>query len=200
MHPSQQAENLPGRLAIMNLPQDQSPRSANHGDDESSAIERILELCRCHQELIGYEIHDGFVQRATAALLHLQAYLALDDEGHTGQRRDAIEMAADLLTQSVEEARSFIGGVRSPMLQEGGLVPAIRRLVSEIRISGGPDIEFCPDVEFGRLEPPLEYAAFRIIQECLRNAHRHSQSSKVEVRLSRHTSRLRIERNLLSAR
>ena len=61
---------------------------------------------------------------------------------------------------------------------------AISHLVHEQRRRGGPKIHFESNVQFGRLASILENAFYRIAQEALTNACKHSQSKKVKVSLS----------------
>ena len=48
-------------------------------------------------------------------------------------------------------------------------------------------------MEFDRLAPSLEIAAFRIVQECLTNACRYSKSRKVRIELRQIDGRMRID-------
>ena len=91
------------------------------------------------------------------------------------------------------ETRRLIGGLRPPVLDEAGVVPAIEYLVAEHQRRDGPEIEFVHEVQFDRLAPPLESALFRIVQECLTNACRYSQSPKVRVELRQADDRVRID-------
>ncbi len=92
----------------------------------------------------------------------------------------------------MDEARRLIGGLRPPILDESGIVAAIEYLCSERRQSGQSQIEFVVRVQFHRLAAPLEVALFRIVQECLTNACRHSQSPKIRVELSQLENRVRL--------
>jgi signal transduction histidine kinase len=93
----------------------------------------------------------------------------------------------------VIETRRLIGGLRPPVLDESGVVAAIENLVYEAREPGGPKIEFASDVQFDRLEPTLENAVFRIVQECLTNACRYSKSERIVVCLGQKNGHLCIE-------
>ena len=66
-------------------------------------------------------------------------------------------------------------------------------LVNELRREKGPRIEFRNIVEFDRLVPILENAAYRITQEALANACKHSGSEQISVTLLQQGNHLRIE-------
>ena len=109
----------------------------------------------------------------------------------------APDKAAALLTQMrqwvgdvLKSSRRLISGLRPPILDEWGVVPAIEYLINERHMEGGPRIDFDPNVSFDRLAAPLESAVFRIVEEALRNACRHSGSERITVGLSDADSRI----------
>ena len=83
--------------------------------------------------------------------------------------------------------------MRPPVLDESGIIHAIEYLVCEQQQQGGPEIEFEHDVSFARLAPPLESAVFRIVQESLHNACRHSHSARVRVTMFERDRQLFVE-------
>ena len=83
---------------------------------------------------------------------------------------------------------------RMPVLDQFGLVAAIDDLAGQLRSAAGvPGIESRHDVRFHRLEPTLENSLFRIAQESLVNACRHSQSPKVCVVLNAESDEVTLE-------
>ena len=78
-------------------------------------------------------------------------------------------------------------------MEEGGLLVAIESLVKEYNQRNKAKIEFCCNVAQLNLAPMLENTVFRIVQECLNNACRHSKSKRVKVELKQHDDQLRIE-------
>jgi signal transduction histidine kinase len=79
------------------------------------------------------------------------------------------------------------------MLREAGLLVAMEVLTADVRATGGIEIEFSLSGKLDDLAAPLEHAVFRIVQECLTNARRHSECDTVRIRLMRQADRLRIE-------
>ena len=98
-----------------------------------------------------------------------------------------------LVREGHAEARRLIGGLRPPQLEEGGVLAAIESLVEECNKRNKVKIEFRSNVAQLELAPMLENTVFRIVQECLTNACRHSKSKKVKVELTQHDDQLRIE-------
>lgn len=188
----EEIETLRARIAA--LEHSETPKR-NTGVDErrgSQTSEALLDLYEQEHELIAYEIHDGFAEKATAALLQLEAFRELEKDEPDGAWR-VFDEAVELLRQSVEESRRFIEGLRPPILEEGGLIPAVDRLITETRAFGEVEVDFSHDMRFCRLARPLANAVFRMVQECLTNARRHSKSQRIRVRLFEEGGYLRAE-------
>jgi signal transduction histidine kinase len=98
-----------------------------------------------------------------------------------------------LLDQSMTEVRRLIGGLRPPILDEEGVVAAIEHLVHDVRNHVGLEIEFYSNVEFVRLEPTLENALLRTVQEGVTNAQKHSGSDRMRIDLSQTGQTIRLE-------
>ena len=97
------------------------------------------------------------------------------------------------LNECMREARQLINGLRSPILDELGVVAAIEDLISQNSNQDKPEIDFVHHLDHERLTPSLENVVFRIVQESLTNARRYSQSDRVLVRLTQRDDYIRIE-------
>lgn len=155
-------------------------------------LTRLVAAHDHERRLISYEIHDGLAQQLTAAIMQFQVLEQMGEPIPEAVLKlcGGIE---DLLQAALAEARRLIRGGRPPILDEAGLVTAIQNLAHEINSEHGPDIEVHTDVRFGRLEPMLENALYRIAQESVANACRHSKSDRIELRLVQIGDRVRIE-------
>jgi signal transduction histidine kinase len=151
--------------------------------DEHRRLLQVLEMCERDQQLLAYEIHDGFVQPATAALMNLQASLPAH-KTDPDQALENVIRGLQLIQESISQVRWLISGLRPVVLEELGLVAAIEKLVDDTENRTEIPIGWSHQVQFGRLAPPLETAIFRIIQEALRNAVRHSRTKRIEIGLT----------------
>lgn len=160
-----------------------------HG--EQSQLAELLELAQRDRQLIGYEIHDGIVQEMTAATMFLEA-------AHHEIRDQKIEIpeplirGVHLVRDAIREARRLIGGLQTPALDEGGIVPAISQWIEDVEARSGLSIQFDDQVQIPRLAPQLELAIFRIVQESLNNVWHHSDAATATVRLERRGDQIEI--------
>jgi len=100
------------------------------------------------------------------------------------------------LDDLIAALRAICEGLRPPILDDLGLVPALERLVQETRARGDLDVSLClteAEGAFGRLEAALETGLYRAAQEGLHNTLKHASASQVRVRLAREGARIRLE-------
>ena len=155
-------------------------------------LKHLLHSSDHERQIIAYEIHDGLAQQLAAAIMQFDAFDHLK-ETKPKQAADAYNAATTMLRQGHFETRRLIAGVRPPILDESGVVEAVAHLVHELGREKRPKIVNRSRVDFDRLDPTLENAIYRIAQEALTNACKHSKSEKVQVSLLQRGDRLRIE-------
>ena len=149
---------------------------------ERRLLRDLLNLQERERQLISYEIHDGLAQQIVASLLQFQAYEQQKSHDPT-QAESRFDAGLKLLAKAVCETRHLIGGLRPPILDESGIAAAIDYLISEENERGELSIEFKHNLHAKRLPSPLENTVFRIVQEALTNAGKHSKSKKIEISL-----------------
>ena len=160
---------------------------------EQQHLRRSLEASDQERKLIAYEIHDGLTQHLTAAVMQFQTFSRLQSRKPL-EAAKVFDTGMQMLGHSLSEARRLISGVRPPLLDEVGVLAAVESLIyetasreTEIRI------EFHHKVEFARLAPALENALYRIVQESLANACRHSKSEKARIEILQIGDHVRVE-------
>ncbi|MBO0806068.1 MAG: GAF domain-containing sensor histidine kinase [Nocardiopsaceae bacterium] len=132
------------------------------------------------------ELHDAVSQRLFSIRAHARAASALvarDCQRAAGE----IAAVAELGAQAHAELRAVIDGLAPPELD--GLAASLRRYAALASRAHGVPVEVrAPDT--GELPADVSAAAFRVAQEALHNALRHSGASSVRVSLSRSPRRL----------
>jgi signal transduction histidine kinase len=159
--------------------------------DEQRLLRDMLDLLEQDRKLVAFEIHDGLAQQLAGAVYKFQVVEMLKESDQPAACK-MFEESMGLLRGAMAETRRLVSGLRPPILDESGLIAAIEALVAEHRQRENTEIEFVYPEEFERLAPPIESAAFRIVQECLTNACRYSQSPKVLVEIRKTHDRINI--------
>jgi signal transduction histidine kinase len=79
------------------------------------------------------------------------------------------------------------------MLDEAGLIPALRWYLQGFSERSKITVDLEVSEDFERLSGDLETTIFRVVQECLTNIHRHSQSRVAMVRIRRLNAHVEVE-------
>ena len=155
---------------------------------EQEMLRHTIGLQENERQLISCEIHDGLVQYAAGSLMQLESL-----QNHLANHPLAEQLASVVanLRKVVAEGRRLINGIRTPVLDDLGVIPAIEQLIDEEE-RAHVQIEFVRDEGLGRMPRGIEEALYRITQEALTNVQKHSQSEKVRVELERHGGRVRL--------
>ncbi len=136
------------------------------------------------RRLITYELHDGPAQQLMGAMMLFQSQ-RLHKAWKSAETEAAYHDGMDGLRRASAELRRVMNWLRTPALDKFGVAEAIADVACQLQLTRGvPEIEYCQDVTFQRLEPTLENTLFRIAQEAMTNACRHSKSEKVRVKLA----------------
>jgi PAS domain S-box-containing protein len=158
---------------------------------EQRLLKQLLDFQERERQLVAFEIHDGLAQYLTGSLMHFEAFASSPPA--KGSKAEAeLERATKLLRTAVGEARRLISGLRPPVLDEMGIIPALDYLVDEAKRDLA-EVEFVRPDEIERLNPQLESAVFRVVQEALTNVRRHSQAKRVRVEIAPRGQRLHLE-------
>jgi PAS domain S-box-containing protein len=155
------------------------------------AIEQLLKVVDRERQLLACEIHDGFIQQMLSALLQLDAYRWSVEQGKPNAERK-LDAVVEALRLGAAEARQLIDRVRPPDLESAGLVGALRTLTQRLSQASGHPVELQISPGFPALDPESELAIYRIVQECLTNVQRHSQSERARVELGEAGEHLRV--------
>ena len=153
---------------------------------------QLLRLQDEERRRIGRELHDGLAQTVLAINLSLaQVRQSLDSSEHPAVR--AIEKARALTQQMSREIRTLSYLLHPPLLDDLGLVSALREYAQGFGERSGIDTQLYLLSEFDRLPQPVELALFRIVQESLANIQRHSGSATARIRLRQEDSLITLE-------
>jgi len=128
------------------------------------------------------DLHDGIGQDLAAAKMMLDGLLQMP-RPQLGDR--ALNEASEIIDQAIQQVRSISHLLHPPLLDEVGLLSALRWFLTGMTERSGiqTKLELQP-LDFPRLAPQLERTVFRMVQEGMTNVFRHSHAQKASVTLT----------------
>ncbi len=131
------------------------------------------------------EIHDTLAQQLTGIVLQLEAAEALQSRDHSERARELMVAAREQARLALQEARRSVWNLRPMPLEAAGLTAAVALEAERFGTRTGMAVTVRNDgvPRHLALSPHAEVAVFRILQEALANAGRHSRASNVVVEL-----------------
>jgi PAS domain S-box-containing protein len=145
---------------------------------------RLIEAKDQEGRRLARELHDS-VGQMLAALSMNQSLIGREKEQLSKRSQIALAENVEMTEQILKEVRTISHLLHPPLLDEVGLPSALRCYLEGFNRRSNMEILLEMPDDFGRLPLESEIAAFRIIQECLTNAYRHSKSERAVVTLTR---------------
>jgi signal transduction histidine kinase len=162
---------------------------ANHSLGELSA--RLLHLQDEERRRIARELHDSVGQTLAALSMNLAAVGA--DIERLAKSATVIADSTALVNDMSSDIRTISYLLHPPLLDEAGLSSALTWYVRGFSERSKIEIDLRIPQDFGRLSRDLETAIFRMVQECLTNIHRHSESSVARILIAHNDGHVRVE-------
>lgn len=132
---------------------------------------------------IAQELHDDTIQTLMVIASNARSLLSSRKFQLIPAVRENLEWTGDTSLRLAEDLRRLSLDLRPSILDTMGLLPALNWLVSSFGSGHNIDGQFEVDGEIRTLEPEVDVAIFRIVQEALSNVGRHSGATKVCVRV-----------------
>ena len=153
-------------------------------------LTRLISIQEHERAKMARDLHDELGQVQTAVML---ATRSLMNAQSIEQARERAEMVHQMATEAMETTRRLARGLSPSVLNDFGLGRAVERMCEDFASAGSIEVRAenaIGDVRFG---PNVEIAMYRVAQEAITNAVRHSGAARVCVRLKRDGDRLVLE-------
>ncbi len=161
-------------------------------EDRTRLLRRTNAAIESERNRIARDLHDGPVQGVSAASLSLEAALLMIKAGDIERGTEVLTKIRKELAGEADSLRALMSGLRPPVLEERGLIPALRETLARFGTDQGVLTTFN-----GALAKPiprdLETLAYRVVQEALSNAGKHAKAGRVNVNVEADLTQLRIE-------
>jgi two-component system sensor histidine kinase UhpB len=132
---------------------------------------------------IGHELHDEIGQRLTGILLELQRTL---DHDCLPATRTELAHVQELTRGILEDVGRIAWLMRPGILDDLGISKALEALIDGVAETAPASVSLSVEPLLPECGPDVEIVLYRLAQEGLTNALRHSQASEISLTLARH--------------
>src|SRR5579864_288092 len=164
-------------------------------EEQSSQVRelswRLLRTQDEERRHIARELHDSAGQTLTVLGLNLAELV--QKARNVPELISEAEQIQETVQQLHREIRTTSYLLHPPLLDESGLYSAISWYVEGLLERSGLEVRLDISREFGRVPRDMELAIFRLVQECLTNIHRHSESNFASIRIARDSNQVTLD-------
>jgi signal transduction histidine kinase len=119
--------------------------------------------------------------------------LGLLRDGGGERASERLDRALALIDTGIRSIRNVTNDLRPSLLDDLGLLPALRSLVTDFGARSDIQVTFAAPPALPALSKEAELALFRALQEALSNVRRHADARKVDIALAVDGNRLRLQ-------
>jgi signal transduction histidine kinase len=149
----------------------------------------LLRVQEDERKRISRELHDDTGQGMMVIRLYLSM---LEKTVKSPAARTKLRETLAVVDRTVLGLRRIIAKLSPLVLQELGLVAAVRKEAKETAKATGVSVKVTFDQAVGRLSPEKETAIYRAVQEALHNVAKHAKAENASVQVTRDGSNVRV--------
>ena len=148
----------------------------------STLNQRLIEAHEEERTRLARDLHDDIGQQLIVVLLRLEVVKQRVDV-YVPELGVEIGRAIEMLTTLSGDVQSLSHSLHPPQLSHVGLEAAVRAVCAEISERTTVEVRFQPESSVAGLPEDVSVCLYRVLQEALQNAMKHSRSRHVDVRL-----------------
>ena len=145
-------------------------------DLRSRFVERVFTAQAQERRRIAVDLHDGVCQMLSAARLRIES-------SASDSNAEDLSIVSKILQQSIEDIRAISQNLHPTILDDLGIVAAINNACHNLAESGSCQVDFENDDFPDSLPEDMQNHLFRLVQEALQNAAKHSNCERIAVTL-----------------
>ncbi|MEG6523459.1 sensor histidine kinase [Desulfotomaculum sp. 1211_IL3151] len=153
-----------------------------------------LSIIRAQEEerkRVAREIHDGPAQSMAHIVMRTDFCSKLLEINPSKVGGELVSLQ-QLVRQSLQDLRKIIFDLRPMVLDDLGLVPAVKKYLEVFQTQNNLMVDFNFIGTEQRFDPSMEVAVFRIIQEALVNIKKHAQAQKIIIKMELISKRINV--------
>jgi signal transduction histidine kinase len=161
-------------------------------EDRTRLLRRTEAAIEAERNRIARDLHDGPVQGVSAASLSLEAALLMVKAGEAERGMEVLAKIRRELAEEADGLRRLMAGLRPPVLEERGLIPALREILTRFEEDHDLTVTFSGSLG-AQIPDDLETLAYRVVQEALSNVAKHADARAINVAVGSDQQLLHIE-------
>src|SRR5207247_2168246 len=160
--------------------------------DRTRLLQRTNSAIEAERNRIARDLHDGPIQGVSATTLSLEAVRLMMASGDRERALDLLRKVSGELSEEAMNLRRIMSDLRPPVLEQRGLIPAVRERCDRWHEELGIEVEVIASAPT-EMPSDVETLAYRVVQEALSNVKKHAEATEVTVRLETSSGTLRVE-------
>jgi signal transduction histidine kinase len=160
---------------------DQQRRRTERAEQELRSLSsQLVHAQEQERRAISRELHDEVGQTLTGLGIELANLEHLRD-GPQSEYRSHLADAKRLTEETLRTVRNIAMGLRPSMLDDSGIVPAVRWQAAELSRRTGTPVELQIEGDFDGLGDEGRTCLYRVVQEALTNCARHAEAATIRI-------------------
>ncbi len=151
---------------------------------------RLVQAQETERRALSRELHDEVGQSLSAVLVELRNLSAGLGIRPGEQSRTNVETIKSLVENTVRVVRNMALLLRPSMLDDLGLIPALKWQARECAKLSSMDVSVATELESDDLPDEYKTCIYRVVQEALNNCVRHARATTVRIRVEQKEDRL----------
>ena len=151
---------------------------------------RLVEAQETERRALSRELHDEVGQSLSAVLVDLHNVSAGLAVRSVEQLRGDVEGVKAVVEGTIREVRNMALLLRPSMLDDLGLIPALKWQARESSKRTGMDVSIATELDSDDLPDEYKTCIYRVVQEALHNCERHARATTIRIRLQQEPDRL----------
>jgi signal transduction histidine kinase len=148
-------------------------------DERLKRMSALYDGQELERQRISRELHDGLGQKLIAIKLLLES----TSKQNIDETRATLEDVKGSFLKTIEEVRQISNNLAPNILTESGIDFALKNLCDSVQKSAKIDIELSVHGDYSTSDPKVKFYIYRIAQEALNNAVKHSTASRIQIQL-----------------
>ena len=157
--------------------------SAEREKERQAYMSRIFMSQEEERKRISREIHDDTTQRLWIVANDVRRLAINKSHNNDGQAGEELDVIKNTVLNIAEDTKRLSLALRPGILDDLGLVPAIRWLVDQLNRDDSVKAKVSVEGQEYSLDQEVNNHLFRIVQEALNNVRRHAKATEVNVKI-----------------